>query len=208
MKAKSSRSAIAFSCSLLLLAQDAIADSGHLTIERADSTPRYSQTPSDVVIKYSVTNLPTLQTNEWPQLVVFLARASGLKCDGGLVHKRDLRDPQGKLRDGTFLMEKLQAFTNVTIIGVARIGGASSGDNALFRLSIGDDNRNRIHDGAVLEIPLLRLCGGMPEASIDWDSFGAEVHVSAVLVANKTEKGDYVFQRFLSGVGTNRFAIR
>jgi hypothetical protein len=191
----------------LCLAQNALPDCGYLTIERSDSTAGFSHSPADLVIKYSVTNLPALQTNEWPQLVVFLARTNGLKCDGGLVQKLYLNDPRGKLRDGSFLLERLQA-TNISIISVAEIGRASSGEHELFRLSIYDDKKNCIRNGAVLEIPLERLTHGMQESRIDWDLFGSEVYVSAALVANKTEKGDFVFQRFLSNIATNRFTTR
>ncbi len=156
-----------------------------------------------LVLKYTVGQLEKLKPGEWPALFVFLSRANGPILDEKIIKAKERR--AGVLGQVVSSGQAMVFFSQIAAEG--------SPDLAGYRLTIYDTDAKKIRKGAELIIPFGILdnltksdpFGGFwSKPSLDWAWLGAEVSLSAALVACKTEKGDYVVQRFLGKVATQR----
>lgn len=157
------------------------------------------------VFKYTVRQMEELKPGEWPALIVFLSRAGGPVLDERIVEAKDRR--LGVVGQGA-------VSANGPVL-LAHIAADGSPDLAGYRLTIYDSEAKKVRKGIELVVPF-SIFDGLKEGplgsfgskpSLDWEWLGREVSLSAGLVAFKTEKGNFVFQRFLGPVASRRVLV-
>ncbi len=174
---------------------------GYATEREAQSSPlSVTSEGGEITIKYTVTAMDTLKGEEWPALIVFLAPTNGAAVDRRIVEAKDMRPG----RAGSAII------TKKFVLRCAPIGKEEALGLEGYRISIRDTERKEIAKGASFEIPLALLerqtePGSFPpKSSYDLNELGDTMKVSAAVAAFKTEKRDFVFQRFLSSVSVQQ----
>ena len=172
----------------------------------ADSNPLSIAPGGRGVVCYHVAQALGLRQGEWPALIVFLSRGDGPVLDERLTTAKDKRGGPGLTGQAVVTREAAVWFAQIT--------ASNSDDLAGYRLSIYYDTSSKtIQKDADLKISLDSLdqlrdpspFGVLSEPSLNWAWLGSEAKVSAALAAFKTEKGNYVFNRFLGKVAIQSF---
>jgi hypothetical protein len=161
-----------------------------------------SRDEDNLVFKYNVHDALELKLGEWPALFVFLSRARGPVLSETISRAKDIR--RGVAEQAVITREAQVSFWQIAARGSPGLAG--------YRLGIYDTDKKKIRKGAILTIPFNMFDTlyepGTATPSLDWKWLGPEATISAALVVFRTEKGNFVFQRFVSQVTSQRVKFK
>ena len=146
-------------------------------------------------LKYSIGQLSQLKVGEWLGLIVFLSHENGRHLDETII-KRD-----HELFNKTSWSIHIRPPSPPTMID--NITEEISGDLSGYYISIYDTEAKYIRQRSVITMPF-----EISMQALDWKWLGRKMKVSAALVVFKTEKKDYVFQRFLSEIAVKQINLK